>query len=66
MNKYLDAVGVLTLVVLIPICIGTLGAFALGKLTWLQYSQFWREPMLLLFGFWLHKSGADAAQKDKV
>ena len=64
MNKYLDAVGVLTLVVLVPIAVGTLAGLSLGKITWLQYSQFWREPMLLLFGFWLHKSGAESAHKE--
>lgn len=53
MQKYLDAVGILTLVVMLPLCLGTLYGFISGVVTFLEYIAYWKEPMLLLVGFWL-------------
>lgn len=61
MQKYLNAIGVLTLVVLIPVCAGTLYSLLVGDITFDQYSAYWKEPIILLFGFWLRgAAGADA------
>lgn len=61
MQKYLDTVGVLTLVVMLPLCLGTLIGFMSGSITFDQYIAYWKEPMLLLVGFWLR--GASDAPK---
>lgn len=53
MKQYLDAVGVLTLVVMLPLCLGTAYGFLSGSISFDQYISYWNEPMLLLIGFWL-------------
>lgn len=61
MQKYLDAVGVLTLVVMLPLCLGTLYGYVQSDITFNEYVAFWKEPMLLLVGFWL-RGASDAAK----
>lgn len=64
MQKYLDAVGILTLVVMLPLCLGTLYGFVSGDVTFPEYIAYWKEPMLLLVGFWLRgATGAADAVK---
>lgn len=53
MNKYLDAVGIITLIVLVPLSLGTVYAYTTSQITFTEYTGMWKEPMLLLFGFWL-------------
>lgn len=53
MQKYLDSVGVLTLVVMLPLSLGTAYALMSGGIGFSEYIQYWKEPMLLLVGFWL-------------
>lgn len=61
MQKYLDAVGILTLVVMLPLCLGTVYGYIQNDITFNEYISFWKEPMLLLVGFWLR--GASDAVK---
>lgn len=64
MQKYLDAVGVLTLVVMLPLCLGTLYGFVSGSISFDQYIMYWKEPMLLLVGFWLRGSAGSTEVKN--
>jgi len=56
MNKYLDSVGILTLVVMVPLCLGTVYGYISGSISFDQYIAYWKEPMLLLVGFWLRSA----------
>lgn len=56
MNKYLDSVGILTLVVMVPLCLGTVYGYISGSISFDQYITYWKEPMLLLVGFWLRSA----------
>lgn len=53
MRKYLDAVGIITLIVLVPLSLGTAYAYITSQITFVEYTGMWKEPVLLLFGFWL-------------
>jgi len=61
MQKYLDAVGILTLVVMVPLCLGTAYGFISGSIAFEQYVGYWKEVMLLLVGFWLRGASASNA-----
>ena len=61
MRKYLDAVGIITLIVLVPLSLGTAYAYIVDNITFVEYTGVWKEPMLLLFGFWLR--GASQTQE---
>lgn len=53
MTKYLNAVGIITLVILLPLIIGSSVSFALGSLTFTEFMREWKEPLMLLIGFWI-------------
>lgn len=61
MQKYLDSVGVLTLVVMLPLCLGTVYGYIQNDITFSEYISFWKEPMLLLVGFWLRGASAGSS-----
>ncbi len=60
MRKYLDAVGIITLVVMVPLCLSTAWAYISGDATLAEYYGTWKEIALLLVGFWLR--GAQGTQ----
>ena len=59
MQKYLDAVGIITLIVLVPLSLGTAFAYTTGRISFVAYTGMWKEPVLLLFGFWLRGAAQD-------
>jgi hypothetical protein len=59
LKRYLDAVGIITLIVLVPLSLGTVFQYAQGNITFMEYTGIWKEPMLLLFGFWLRGAAND-------
>ena len=53
MSKYTNAVAVITLVILLPLVLGSAYAFLSGALTYDALHGIWKEPLLLLIGFWI-------------
>ena len=53
MSKYANAVAGITLVILLPMVLSSVWAFAAGALTFSEFSAGWKEPLLLLIGFWI-------------
>lgn len=52
-KRILDAVTVITAIVLLPMVSASAWAFYTGTLTFTDYAAMWREPLALLLGFWL-------------
>jgi len=53
MGRYSNAVAVITLVILLPLVLGSAYAFLSGALTYDALHGIWKEPLLLLIGFWI-------------
>lgn len=53
-----DAVSILTLLVLLPLIGVSIHAYYSGAISFDEYLQQWREPALLLFGFWIRDNAS--------
>lgn len=53
MEKYVDAVGIITLVILIPLTIASAWSYIAGDITLSAYVAEWKEALMLLIGFWI-------------
>lgn len=52
-SKHFNAVSIITLLVLIPLIAVSGHAYYKGVIPYAEYVAMWREPLLLLFGWWL-------------
>jgi len=59
MSKYMNAVGIITLVILLPMVLSSVWAFVSGDITFAEFSGGWKEPLLLLIGFWIRGATKD-------
>ena len=53
MRKYTSAVGVITLLILLPMVLLSAYGHAAGRTEFAQYAAEWKEPLMLLIGFWI-------------
>jgi hypothetical protein len=65
MKRYTNAVAIITLVILLPMVGASLWTFIAGKLTFAEFSAGWKEPMLLLIGFWIRGAASQDSQKSE-
>lgn len=59
-SKFMNAVGIITLVILLPQVVASAIAFGFGELTFKEYAGEWRDVLLLLIGFWIRGATGDA------
>lgn len=52
-SKTFDAISIITILVLIPVVALSGHAYWAEKIQFTEYVDMWREPLTLLFGFWL-------------
>lgn len=62
-NKFINAVSVITLVILIPQVVASAIAFGFGELTFKEYAGEWRDVLLLLIGFWIRGATSETSQE---
>lgn len=58
-KKYLNAVSVITVLILLPLIVGSSVAFGMGLLTFSEFMREWKEPLMLLIGFWIRGAARD-------
>ncbi len=59
-SKIFDAVSIITLLVLIPMVAVSGFAYWSGRIDFADYVDMWREPVTLLFGFWLRGASKES------
>lgn len=58
-RKTFDTVAILTALVLLPMIFATGWAYHSGAITFREYLEMWRDPALLLIGFWARGGRAE-------